>query len=126
MSTPAIVPASTKQILKAWYAEQMIDATPVLHGSFLGWLFGRFNQHAVTINGTVHLTSKADALDSPEGVVLLGHEYYHVVQRGEMGWWSFLARYLWGWRPSHVRDGRKHPLEAPAYARGDEVRRAIQ
>lgn len=80
----------------------------------------------MTINGRVHLTPRAPSLETREGLLLAAHELYHVVQQREMGWWRFFLRYLWRWRPSHVRNGRSHPLEAPAYARAEEVRRILE
>ncbi len=95
----------------------------LLQGSIFGWAFGLLGQAAVTVNGRVHLTSKAPAdLESVEGTALIGHELYHVEQQAEMGWWGFLARYVWGWRPVHIKDGSIHPLEAPAYARQKEIK----
>ena len=115
------MPQSTAQELTRWYSEDLIRSTPLLKGTFFGLLFGLFGQAAVTINRSVHLTRKAPDLASHSGIVLLGHELYHVLQQQEIGWWSFFLRYLWHWRPWHVTQGRKHPLEEPAYTRGDEI-----
>lgn len=98
----------------------------MLRGSLFGWVFGRFGQHAATINRTVHLTPRAPDLESVPGVVLLGHECYHVLQQQEMGWWRFLAAYICRWRPSHVSRGWEHPLERPAYERGREVLQTLR
>ena len=119
------IPRSRAQELSRWYSEDLIRSTPLLKGTFFGWLFGLFRQAAVTINKSIHLTHKAPDLASHSGVVLVGHELYHVLQQQEMGWWGFLLRYLWHWRPWHVTQGRRHPLEEPAYARGDEIRDAL-
>jgi hypothetical protein len=61
-----------------------------------------------------------------DGTVLLGHELFHVVQQRDMGWLRFLAAYLRHWRPKHVRRGWEHPYEVPAYARGREIREALE
>ena len=119
------MPQSTAQELTRWYTESLIRSTPLLKGSVFGWLVGLFGQAAVTIIRSVHLTRSAPDLTSHSGIVLLGHELYHVLQQQEMGWWSFLLHYLWHWRPWHVTQGRKHPLEEPAYARGDEISGAL-
>ena len=119
------VPDRTRRLLRQWYPEDLTEETTVVRGSVFGWLFGRFGQHAVTVNRTVHLTSDAPGLESDAGIVLLGHELYHVVQQQEMGWWRFIARYVWSWRPSHVSEGWRHPLEEPAYARGREIRGSL-
>jgi len=119
------IPQSTVQKLAGWYSEDLIRDTPFIKGSFIGWLFGRFKQAAVTINKSVHLTCKAPALASNSGIVLIGHELYHMLQQQEMGWWGFLWRYLWHWRPRHIKQGRKHPLEEPAYAREDEIKSTL-
>jgi len=121
------IPESTVQELTRWYSEDLIRSTSFLRGTFFGWLFGRFEQGAVTINKSVHLTGKPPDLDltSRPGIVLLGHELYHVLQQQEMGWWSFLLRYLWHCRPRHRKQPRKHPLEKPAYVRQDEISDAL-
>ena len=125
MAERVAMPQSSARELTRWYTEHLINNTPLLQDSKFGWLFGLFGQAAVTINKTVHLTKKAPDLASHAGIVLLGHELYHVLQQQEMGWCSFLLRYLWHWRPWHVIQGRKHPLEEPAYARGDEISEAL-
>ena len=108
-----------------WYGDELPAGVRLLRSSLFGWLFGSAGQHAVTINRTVHWTRHAPALETAPGTALLGHELYHVVQQQEMGWWRFLARYLWGWRPAHIKRGYEHPLERPAYDRQAEIRRAI-
>ena len=115
------IPQNVAEKLTPWYSEEFIRNTPVLNGTFCGWFFGLFRQAGVTINKKIHLTKRAPVLTSRNGIVLLGHEMYHVIQQQEMGWWSFILWYLWHWRPSHIKQGRKHPLEEPAYARGDEI-----
>ena len=125
MGKRVALPEKARRILLWWYNQQLLEETCVLRGSLFGTLFARFGQHAVTINGTVHLTSQAQELDSDAGIVLLGHECYHVVQQSEQGWWAFLARYIWHWRPSHVRHGWKHPLESPAYERAREIHQTL-
>jgi len=125
MAERVVMPQSSARELTRWYNEHLINNTPLLQDSNFGWLFGLFGQAAVTINKTVHLTHKAPDLASHSGIVLLGHELYHVLQQQEMGWCRFLLRYLWHWRPWHVTQGRKHPLEEPAYARGDEISSAL-
>ena len=121
MSKAVNVQEEAKEILVQWYNREVLDETPVVRGSLLGLIFGLSRQHAVTINGTVHLTRNAPDLETPLGIMLLGHELYHVVHQMELGWWRYLVRYLVGWRPSHVSVGRSHPMEGPAYERGDQV-----
>lgn len=111
----------TRQELTPWYSQELLETTTVISGSFFGWLFGRFGQAAVTLDGAVHLTPLAPDLASREGTALIGHELVHVLQQQQMGWWSFLARYATAWRPEHVREGWRHPMEAPAYARQTEI-----
>ena len=118
-------PRRARQCLSRWYDDQLLADTLVLRGSIFAWLFGRFGQRAVTINKTVHLAHRAPDLATDSGIALLGHECYHVLQQREMGWWNFLARYIWRWRPYHVKSGWRHPLEQPAYQREREVRAAI-
>ena len=113
-------------MLAAWYDQAVIEGTPVLSGSLFGWLFGVFGQHAVTINGSVHLTPQAPELASERGIALLGHELYHVVDQRRVGWWRYLGGYVAHWRPTHICHGRRHPYEAPAYARQAEVRAALE
>ena len=126
MAKRVLVPERVIRHLGRWYDEGFVAEATVLRGSILGWLFGVFGQHAVTINRTVHLTPRAPDLEADRGIALLGHECYHILQQSEMGWWRFLARYVWGWRPSHIRRGWEHPLERPAYDRGREVREALR
>lgn len=126
MSTHMQIPDETVEKLVRWYPHALLtENSPLIGGSLLGRLFGRFGQAAVTINKTVHLTPKAADLISLDGAVLIAHELYHVQQQQEMGWVFFFLRYVIGWRPSQRKDGRSHPLEAPAYARGNEVREAL-
>ncbi len=126
MAATVTVSAAVKQRLSPWYDTEFLESVTVLHGSVAGRLFGMFGQHAVTINGTVHLTPSADDLESDKGTVLLGHECFHITQQQEMGWWRFLAKYIAGWRPTHIKHGSRHPLEAPAYERGREILRTLQ
>jgi hypothetical protein len=126
MATTVTVSTEVKQRLSPWYDAELLDGVRVVQGSVAGRLFGMFGQHAVTINGTVHLTSSADDLESDKGTVLLGHECFHITQQQQMGWWRFLIRYIAGWRPTHIKHGSRHPLESPAYERGREILRALQ
>ena len=126
MSRAVDVSEEVKEILTQWYDREILDETPVLRGSIFGVIFGISGQHAVTINRTVHLTSHAPDLDIPVGIMLLGHELFHVEQQTDLGWWRFFLRYMTGWRPSHVSNGRSHPMERPAYERGDEIWRVLQ
>lgn len=126
MSKSVVIPEKAKKILAQWYDRDILDETTVLRGSLLGAIFGLSGQHAVTINRTVHLTSLAPDPDTPLGIMLLGHEFYHVVHQRQLGWWKYLIRYVAGWRPSHVSSGRGHPMERSAYERGDEVWQAMQ
>ena len=126
MAKRVVMPQSSARELTRWYSEHLINNTPLLQDSIFGWIFGLFGQAAVTINKTIRLTNKAPPdLSSHSGIVLIGHELYHVLQQEEMGWCHFLLRYLWHWRPMHATQGRKHPLEEPAYARGDEISSAL-
>ena len=119
------IPDEALTQLAPWYSEDLLAEVRVLRSSLFGWLFGLAGQPAVTINRTVHLTRHAPALETASGTALLGHEPYHVVQQQEMGWWRFLIRYLWQWRPAHVKRGWDHPMERPAYDRQAEIRRAL-
>lgn len=126
MSTHIQIPDETVEKLVRWYPRALLtENSPLVKGSLVGRLFGRWGQAAVTINKTVHLTPNAADLTSLNGAVLIAHELYHVQQQQEMGWLPFFLRYAVGWRPSQRKDGRSHSLEAPAYARGDEVREAL-
>jgi hypothetical protein len=115
------------QSLSAWYDESLLMETPILRGSIFGWFFGLMNQAAVTINRTIHLTGKPPGgdLSTVSGVALIGHELYHVKQQQEMGWWPFLLRYTWYWRPRHIKNGAEHPMEKYAYDRGREIEKAL-
>ena len=125
MSARVPLAPDTIEALARWYPRDLLESSPIVQGSMIGRLFGRWGQAAVTINGTVHLTPRSGDLESRDGMVLIAHELYHVVQQQEMGWLPFLLRYVASWRPSQRADGHTHPLEAPAYARADEVREAL-
>ncbi len=126
MSKTVEVSEEAKKILAQWYDREILDDTTVLRGSLFGAIFGLFRQHAVTINGTVHLASGAPDPDSPLGIALLGHEFFHVMHQMQLGWWKYLLRYVGSWRPSHITNGRAHPMERPAYERGDDVWQSMQ
>ncbi len=126
MASRVAVPQETVHQLIRWYDEQLLRETPVFRKSIYAWIFGVFSQAAVTIDGTIHLTRHApDDLSSRPGIALIGHEMYHVVQQRQMGWWGFLFRYLWHWRPKHIKAGKEHPLEKAAYERQSEIERAL-
>lgn len=125
MATKAALSDEVRAALRPWYSDALMAGTPILHGSVFGWLFGLNRNHAVTINGTVHVTRHAPPEGSLGWTALMGHELFHVEQQAAIGWWRFLARYLWRYRPHHLRNARSHPLEAPAYERGREVRERL-
>ncbi|MDP6454993.1 MAG: DUF4157 domain-containing protein [SAR202 cluster bacterium] len=125
MATQVEVPEKARNHLARWYGEYMPGQAVVLRGSLIGSLFGMTGQAAVTINRTIHLTPKASDLDTDRGIALLGHEMYHVLQQTELGWVRFLLNYLVGWRPIHIKEGWRHPMERPAYDRGREIRDSL-
>ncbi len=112
-------------MLARWYGERLPRDVVVLHGSWFGRLFGASGQGAVTINGTVHMTARSPDIETDAGIALLGHEIYHVVQQAEMGWWRYLVLYSLRWRPSHIREGWRHPMERAAYERARGIRDAL-
>ena len=121
MSARQELPRRSREALGAWYSAELLGDLILLEGSFFGWVFGRSGQHAVTINQTVHLTSRAPELDSDAGIALVGHECFHVAQQRKLGWWQFFWKYVLKWRPAHVKRGWEHPMEKPAYERGREI-----
>jgi hypothetical protein len=126
MATQVEVPDRTKSILSRWYGDHLPGQATVIRGSLIGKVFGMTGQAAVTINKTIHLTPKASELDTDRGIALLGHELFHVLQQTELGWTRFLLKYLTGWRPVHVKEGWRHPMERPAYDRGREIRESLR
>ena len=92
MAKTITVSPEVKQKLIYWYDADFLDGISVLKGSLPGRLFGTFGQHAVTINGTVHLTSSADDLESDKGTVLLGHECFHVDKTATNGLVALLGQ----------------------------------
>ena len=94
MSKRASLSIAVRDALRPWYPDEVMERVPVLRGSFFGWLFGLNGNHAVTINGTVHVTRRAPPEGSLGWTVLMGHELFHVEQQAAMGWWPFLLRYL--------------------------------
>ena len=125
MANRAALSVEVKAALCPWYLNDVMDGVLVLRGSFFGWLFALNGNHAVTINGTVHVTRRAPLEGSLRWTVLMGHELFHVEQQAVMGWWRFLLRYLWRYRPRHLRSARSHPYEIPAYERGAEIRATL-
>ncbi|MSQ11815.1 MAG: DUF4157 domain-containing protein [Dehalococcoidia bacterium] len=125
MSRRVTIPETVKEKLAPWYDRELLDSVRVLRGSVFGWVFGRLGQAGVTMNRTVHLTKRARDLESAAGAALLAHELFHVAQQREQGWWRYIFRYVWHWRPKHMKRGREHPMERAAYTRGDEVRRTL-
>jgi hypothetical protein len=125
MSAKLELPRRAREALTTWYGAELLDDLMLLEGSLFGWLFGRSGQHAVTINQTVHLTSRAPELDSDAGIAMVGHECFHITQHRELGWWRFFWKYVLRWRPSHVKRGWEHPMEKPAYERGREIIAAL-
>ena len=126
MAQRVVISAHVKAKLAPWYDRELLDSVRVVRGSLFGAVCGRLGQAAITVNGTVHLTRNAADIESNEGVALLAHELFHVVDQRDMGWWLYMARYLWHWRPRHLQHGEEHPMEKAAYARGAEVWRALQ
>ena len=125
MSTREKIAERASSHLVRWYGEHLPRDVVVLRGSWFGRLFGAFGQSAVTINGTVHLTARAPDLGTDAGIAFLGHEIYHVLQQVQMGWWRYFVLYSLRWRPSHIREGWRHPMERPAYDRAREIREAL-
>ncbi|MDA0770951.1 MAG: DUF4157 domain-containing protein [Chloroflexi bacterium] len=115
-----------REVLANWYEASLINDTSVLKGSLFGNLFGLFGQHAVTINGRVHVTRHAPDISTDFGIMLVGHEFFHVQDQHQRGWWAYLFAYAKGWRPAHINNGTSHPMESGAYARGSEVLRLVQ
>ena len=76
MSKRVQVAEETIEILSQWYGPDLPRQVDVLRGSITGWLFGLSGQAAVTINRKVHLTPRANDLESKSGIVPLGHELF--------------------------------------------------
>ena len=108
MSIKVVLHQSAVRSLSAWYDKRLLVETPILKSSVFGWVFGLMNQAAVTVNRVIHLTGRPPGVDltSISGIALIGHELYHVKQQQEMGWWRFILRYMWYWRPKHITGGR--------------------
>ena len=123
MAHRVAISAEDKAALRPWYPDELLDDVCVLRGSFFGWLFGLNGNHAVTINGTVHLTKRAPAEASVSRTVLIGHELFHVEHQASVGWWRFLLYYLCSYRPRHLRSARDHPVRNPGVcARSGDTR----
>ena len=126
MATRVDISEKTRNHLARWYGDNLPGQVTVLRGSLIGTLFRLSGQAAETINKTIHMTPKASDLDTDRGIALLGHELYHVLQQTELGWIDFLLKYLAGWRPTHIKEGWRHPMERPAYDRGHEIRESLR
>ena len=116
----AILSKFARKTLLNWYGPEMLTV-PILAGTWIGWLFGLMHQLAVTINGTVYLTPRAQRLGQLSGLVLVAHELYHAQEQRELGWMVYLGKYLRLWRPWHIWRGKEHPMEVGAYERSREV-----
>ena len=112
---------ATMLLLKDWYSHDLMASTSIKYTGLWARFFGLLGQHAVTLNGTIHITQHAPGLDTDMGIMLIGHELYHVGQQMHRSWWGYLLEYARGWRPRHIWNATSHPLEVPAYQRGDEV-----
>ena len=121
VATRVQMSARAKDVLSKWYDPQLLETTLVFQGSSWGKFFGAFGQRAVTLNKVVHLTKNAHDPDTDDGIMLLGHEFFHVEHQLRDGWGSYIRAYMRGWRPWHIWAGHKHPMEVEAYRRGDEV-----
>ena len=91
MAQRAALSVEVKAALRPWYPNDVMDGVLVLRGSFFGWLFGLNGNHAVTINGAVHLTKRAPLEGSLGWTALMGHELFHVEQQAAIGWWPLPA-----------------------------------
>lgn len=121
MGKTITVSPEVKQKLIHWHDADFLDGISVLKGSFPGRLFGTFGHHAITINGMVRMTS-----NRTNGPYYWATSASMLIKQQQMGWWRFLARYIAGWRPSHIKHRSRHPLEALAYVRGREILRALR
>ncbi len=96
-----------------------LDKVSLRHGTWMGKLFGKFGQHAVTFGTTIHFTPKAplDQWSEAQRFGLVAHECYHVKQYSKLGLVPFLVLYLIG-RIAIIILRRRiwdHPMEMPAY-----------
>ena len=111
------------EALVPWYDQAFVRSVEYTESGVISWLFTRLGRGAVTWNKRVHFAVNRYDAESVSILALIAHELLHVQQQQEMGWLHFLAGYLWHWPGS--QGGRSHPLEAPAYARQDEVNAAL-
>ena len=112
---------------KAWLRESglvdpEVDLDAVqIHSSGLPSLYLRLVRHsAITFGDGVWLREEPRRHDIP----LIVHELVHVAQYRRRGFVRFLARYGLD-LVRHRGYGRELPLEAPAYERAAQARRAL-
>ncbi len=120
MSTSTPIPSQYLDDLRLLLGDDVsLEQVKMRRGTWIGKLFGRFGQHAVTFGRSIHFTPLAD-LDhwgDAQRFALIAHECYHVKQYAKLGFLPFMVRYCIG-RVTILIQRRpvwEHPMEKPAY-----------
>ena len=120
MSTSSPIPAEYLDYLRALLGcDVPLEHVKLLRGTWIGSLFGRLGQHAVTFGRSVHFTPRADLDNWPDSqrFALIAHECYHLKQYAKLGFLPFMFIYWISRITIFVlrRPIWDHPMEMPAY-----------
>lgn len=113
-----------KNFLATWYEPRIIDNTKIWKDTFWDWFFGLFGNQAVTLNKTIYISINAPLNNDKKYLVLLAHEFYHVVEQYKYGWWKYLFKYVKNF-PRYWKQPYLHPMEKSAYERGEEASKLL-
>jgi hypothetical protein len=101
--------------------EVELDAVQIRTSGPPSWYVSVVGWSAITFGDRFWLREEARRRDIP----LIAHELVHVAQYRRYGFAGFLARYVRDF-VRHRGYSRELPLEAPAYERADQARRALR
>lgn len=119
MATVFALSSEYIQELKPLLPDVELERVRFKQGTFIGRVFGWFNQWAVTFGRSVHLTPRAPvgAWSQETEFWLYAHECYHVKQYSKIGLLPYLFLYILCRVVIFVlrRPIYDHPFEMPAY-----------
>ena len=116
--------------------EETQEFPEIITDSIIGKIFALGKNNAVTLNSKVYITplflQRQEEEETTYGAwyakrhffALYSHEVYHALEQRRLGMVKFLSKYIplmlkWGGRS-------KHPMEAPAYAIGQDMFSKLQ
>ncbi len=101
-----------KLALKQYFNAQVLHQARIVDGRVPFWL--RRDMCAVVLNKTIYFRAGYYAVNTPQGLSLLGHELTHVAQFMH-GMTTF--DYIWSCRKGYMQS----PYEVQAYAMGARI-----